>query len=230
MSHDPAQEEYQPTPLEFERLAPGVQLERSRDFLGAMQRRRSVRYFSSEPVPEELIVNAVRAAASAPSGANQQPWTFVVVRDPLVKAAIRAAAEEEERAFYQTGPAEWLAALAPLGTDAVKTHLTDAPYLIVVFAQQFGVRAGADADKVKHYYVRESVGIAAGMLLASLTLAGLATLTHTPSPMGFLAEVLGRPASARAELVIPVGYPAEGATVPRHALVKKPIEQVLVWR
>lgn len=221
---------YQPVPLEFTRLPPAVQLERSRTFLAALLQRRSVRQFSDEPVPEELIVNAVRAAASAPSGANQQPWTFVVVKDPAVKAAIRAAAEEEERAFYQTAPADWLGALAPLGTDAVKTHLTDAPYLIVVFAQQSGQGPGGATDKVKHYYVRESVGIAAGMLLSSLTLAGLVTLTHTPSPMGFLAQVLGRPPNERAELVIPVGYPAADATVPLHALEKKPLEQVLVWR
>ncbi len=224
---------YEPVPLVFERLTRAQQLQRSRAFLDTMTARRSCRFFRDEAVDEELIVNAIRAAGSAPSGANQQPWTFVVVRDAETKAHIRAAAEEEERAFYESGPAEWRRALAPLGTDAVKSHITDAPYVIVVFAQTFGLFLDAETGahvKQKHYYVRESVGIACGLLIASLTHAGLATLPHTPSPMGFLASLLGRPDSERAELLLPVGLPAEGATVPKHALAKKSLEEILVWR
>lgn len=178
-------------------------------------------------------MNAVRAAGTAPSGANQQPWTFVVVRDPATKAALRAAAEDEERTFYESGPAEWRAALAPLGTDAVKHHITDAPYVIAVFAQTYGLAWDSETGtfaKTKHYYVRESVGIACGLLIASLTFAGLATLPHTPSPMGFLGKLLERPENERAELLVPVGFPADDATVPKHALAKKALDEILVWR
>lgn len=222
---------YEPIPLEFQRLEPAQQLQRSREFLTAMEARRTVRFFSSEPVDPTLIDNAIRTAGTAPSGANQQPWTFVVVADPAVKARLREGAEAEEKEFYTSGPAEWHAALAPLGTDAVKAHITDAPFVIVVFAQTYG--QGTDphtgqAVRTKHYYVRESVGIASGLLIASLTLAGLATLTHTPSPMGFLNSILGRPDNERAELLIPVGYPAADAVVPRHALNKKPLSEILV--
>ena len=224
---------YEPVPFVFERLTPSEQLRRSRAFLATMKARRSCRFFRDEAVDEELIVNAVRAAGTAPSGANQQPWTFVVVKDARTKAQIRAAAEEEERAFYESGAAEWRRALAPLGTDAVKAHITDAPFVIVVFAQSFGVSPDAETGalvKQKHYYVRESVGIACGLLIASLTYAGLATLPHTPSPMGFLASLLGRPENERAELLLPVGLPAEGATVPKHALAKKSLEEIFIWR
>lgn len=227
---------YEPVPLQFQRLSPPEQQRRSREFLAAMAARRTVRFFSSEPVDPELIANAVRTAGTAPSGANQQPWTFVVVSDPEVKARLRAGAEAEEREFYQSGPPEWHAALAPLGTDAVKAHITDAPFVIVVFAQTYGYAPdstpGATGDtprgRIKHYYVRESVGIASGLLIASLTLAGLATLTHTPSPMAFLNDILGRPDNERAELLIPVGYPAKDAVVPQHALQKKPLSEILV--
>lgn len=198
-----------------------------------MAGRRSCRFFARDPVPRELIVNAVRAAGTAPSGANQQPWTFVVVESLETKQAIREAAEAEERDFYESGPAAWRAALAPLGTDAVKSHITDAPYVIVVFARTHETLidpATNEPSSSKNYYVRESVGIACGLLLASLTHAGLATLTHTPSPMAFLAKLLGRPENERAELLIPVGLPARDATVPRHALEKKPIADILVWR
>jgi nitroreductase len=217
-------------PLFFERLSPERQRELSREFLASMKTRRSVRAFSSEPVPLELIENAVRAAASAPSGANQQPWRFVVVKDAEVKRRIREAAEAEEKENYERRfPDEWLQALAPFGTDWHKDFLEIAPYLIVVFRIDYGVREGdAEEQKVKHYYVQESVGIACGFLLAALHWCGLATLTHTPSPMGFLAEILERPKNERPYLLIPVGYPADGATVP--AIDKKPVYDVMIVR
>jgi iodotyrosine deiodinase len=190
-----------------------------------MSERRSVRAFSPEPVDERLVLNAIAVATTAPSGAHQQPWTFVLVNDPDVRARIREAAEVEERRSYagRLG-AEWLAALRPLGTDEHKPHLTDAPFLIVVFAQRYYLdeRTG---DKHKHYYVDESVGIAVGMLLTALHLAGLAALTHTPNPMRFLAEILNRPRNEKAFVVIPVGYPADDATVPD--LTRKPLDHVL---
>lgn len=224
----PAQPQYEP--LAFERLSPDEQRARSREFLARMRTRRTVRHFSTEPVPFELIENAIAVAGSAPSGANQQPWTFVVVGDPEVKRRIRAAAEAEEKASYERRmSAEWLDALAPLGTDWRKPHLEDAPYLIVVFRQAYGLRADpatGETVKVKHYYSEESVGIAVGMLLCSLHLAGLATLTHTPSPMGFLSEILARPPNERPFVVIPVGYPADGAQVP--VIAKKPLGEIMV--
>lgn len=198
-------------------------------FLDVMGRRRSVRDFATTPVPRQLVVDAVRAAALAPSGANQQPWTFVLIGDqPALRARIREAAEAEEREGYEHRMSpEWLEALEPLGTDWHKTHLTDAPWLIVVFEQAYGIRLEGDQrHKVKHYYVRESVGIAVGFLLAALTHAGLATLTHTPSPMGFLREILGRPENERAYVVIPVGHPAADATVPD--ITRKPLDDILV--
>jgi nitroreductase len=195
-----------------------------------MRTRRTVREFSTEPVLFELIENAIRAAATAPSGANQQPWTFVVVSDPDIKRRIRIAAEAEEKDSYERRMSdEWLEALAPLGTDWHKPMLEDAPYLIVVFRQAYGLRpdpATGEVRKVKHYYSEESVGIAVGLLLASLHLAGLATLTHTPSPMAFLAEICQRPENERAFVLIPVGYPAAGARVPR--IDKKEIGKVMV--
>lgn len=219
------------TPLAFERLPPAEQLAQSRAFLARMRSRRSVRQFSTEPVPLELVENAVATAATAPSGANQQPWTFVVVADPALKQQIRAAAEAEERESYEHRMSEeWKAALAPLGTDWHKPHLEDAPHLIVVFQQVYGLEADADGQprKIKHYYTTESVGIAVGLLLASLHLAGLATLTHTPSPMGFLSDVLERPPNERAYVVIPVGYPATDAQVP--VIARKPLRDVLIVR
>lgn len=228
-STDAMAADYRPVPLRFERLEPDEQLRRSRAFLETVRRRRSVRFFSDEPVPFELIENAIRAAGSAPSGANQQPWTFVVATDPEVRGRIRAEAEREERRFYEGNAAEWLEALAHLGTDWHKEHLTTAPYLIVVFAQVYGLRhdpAGGGITKVKHYYVQESVGIACGLLLASLAHAGLAALTHTPSPMAFLAGILGRPEHERPYVVIPVGYPTAGCVVPD--ITKKPLDEILV--
>ncbi|HSI98633.1 MAG TPA: nitroreductase family protein [Gaiellaceae bacterium] len=212
-------------PLEFERLPEEEQLARSRRFLESMRRRRTVREFSREPVPFELVENAVATAGTAPSGAHQQPWTFVVVSDPRLKRRIRVAAEEEERRSYESRmPDEWLEALRPLGTDWRKPHIEDAPYVVIVFEHAYGVRA--DGTKVKHYYVRESVGIAVGLLLVSLHEAGLSTLTHTPSPMGFLRELLGRPESERPYVVVPVGYPADGCTVPD--LARKELDAILV--
>jgi iodotyrosine deiodinase len=210
-------------PLRFERLERKEQRRRSRAFLTLMRRRRSVRHFSTEPVPRELVVSALRVAATAPSGANQQPWKFVVVSDPAVKAEIRAAAEREEELLYrQRASEEYLQAIEPIGTDWIKPHLTDAPYLIAVFEQAWSL--DDDGAKRKHYYVRESVGIAVGFLIAALHDGGLATLTHAPSPMGFLNEILARPAGERPFLLIPVGYPAEDATVP--ALAKKRFSDV----
>jgi nitroreductase len=215
---------YAPVPLEYRRLAEEEALGRSRSFLELMRRRRSVRHFSSEPVPFELVRNAVETAATAPSGAHQQPWTFVVVSDEELKRRMRAAAEEQERRNYeQRMSAEWIAALRRLGTDWPKPHIEEAPYVIVVFEQTYGL----DGErKIKHYYARESVGIAVGFLLASLHTAGLAALTHTPSPMGFLRDVLGRPANERAFVLIPVGYPVEACEVPD--LQRKRLDDVLV--
>ena len=214
-------------PLEFTRYPEAEQLARSRRFLEEMGRRRTVRHFSREPVAFELVENAVATAGTAPSGAHQQPWTFVVAADPELKRRIREAAEEEERRSYESRmPNEWLEALRPLRTDWRKPHIEDAPYLVVVFEQVYGVLP--DGTKVKHYYVRESVGIAVGLLLASLHQAGLATLVHTPSPMGFLREILERPAHERPYVLIPVGYPARDCSVPD--LERKPIDEILVRR
>ena len=190
-----------------------------------MQTRRSIRHFSPDPVEPELIENAIRTAGSAPSGANQQPWTFVVVTSDQTKPALREAAEREEKLLYRERASdEYLEAIRPIGTNAVKPHVTDAPVLIVVFEQAWRLE---DGEKRKHYYVRESVGIAVGLLIASLHAAGLATLTHAPSPMGFLKEILGRPENERPFLLIPVGYPAADAEVPD--LTKKTLEEIAVF-
>ncbi|MGH9555107.1 MAG: nitroreductase family protein [Terriglobales bacterium] len=194
-----------------------------------MLQRRSIRHFSPDPVPFSLIETAVRTAASAPSGANQQPWRFVVVSDPEIKRQIREAAEAEEREFYeQRAPNEWLEALAPLGTDWHKEFLEVAPWLIVVFRADYALSAGSNGEELKHkhYYVMESVGLACGFLLAALHHAGLGTLTHTPSPMGFLSRILNRPKNEKPYLLIPVGYPAENARVP--VIEKKPLAEVMV--
>jgi iodotyrosine deiodinase len=228
---DAHETDYDPIPLEYRRLPIAESVARSEAFLATMRTRRSVRLFSTDAVPYELIENAVAAAATAPSGANQQPWTFVVITDPVIKRRIRETAEAEERDFYDHHiTPEWRAALAPLGTDFHKSHLTDAPYLVVVFAQAFGLEQLPDGTErqFKHYYTPESVGIAVGFFLASIAHAGLVALTHTPNPMAFLAEILHRPRNERAYVVIPVGYPAENATIPKHALLKKPLERVLI--
>ncbi len=196
---------------------------RAEAFEASMRARRSVRDFAATPVPRTIIESAIRTAGRAPSGANKQPWTFVAVGDPALKRRIRDAAEAEERAFYGgRAPQAWLADLAPLGTDAEKPFLETAPWLIAVFARTYG--ALADGRREKHYYVKESVGIATGFLLAALHTAGLATLTHTPSPMGFLREVLERPANEQAYVLVVTGVPAAGATVPR--IEKRPLDQI----
>lgn len=223
---DPLAGPYRPVPFEPEPIEPATAAARQRAFLDSMRRRRSVRRFSTRPVDPLLIERAIATAGTAPSGAHAQPWTFVVVADPQVKAAIRAAAEaEEQRSYAERMPDEWLAALRRLGTDEVKTHLTDAPFVVVVFAQGHH-RSPDGAYTRKHYYVTESVGIAVGLLLASLQQAGLATLTHTPSPMGFLAEICGRPPNERPYLVIPIGHAADDAVVPD--IDRKPLDDILV--
>ena len=217
---------FRPVPHEHDHIEADAAVERSRDFLAHMRRRRSIREFSPAPVPVELLENAIATAGTAPSGANQQPWTFVVVTDPLVKAKIRAAAEQEEKLLYERrATQEYLDAIEPIGTDWHKPHITDAPYVIAVFEQPWGY--DENGEKRKHYYVRESVGIAVGFLLASLHAAGLATLTHSPAPMGFMSEILGRPENERPLLLIPVGYPADGATVP--TLAKKPLDEISIF-
>lgn len=208
-------------------------IQRAQAFREKLSSRRSCRYFDDTPVPKEIIEAAILAGGSAPNGANHQPWHFAVVSSPDIKKSIRAAAEEEEREFYgaDTGNAkasdEWLDALNPLGTDQDKPFLETAPWLIVVFAQRKG---GIEEDgKTQNYYVNESVGLACGMLITTLHEAGLATLTHTPSPMGFLRNICGRPAEEKPVMIIVVGHPAKDATVPTHALRKKPLEQVSSW-
>lgn len=197
-----------------------------RAFLEYMRKRHSVRQFSPRPVPVEIIETCVAVAGTAPSGANHQPWHFVVVGDPALKARIRDGAEEEERAFYGGGAGdEWLAALEPIGTGVEKPHLTDAPWLIVVFAQRYGVTK--DGVRYKNYYVPESVGLATGFLIAALHQAGLVCLEHTPNPMKFLNGLLGRPDHEKPVMILPVGWPAEGATVPAVAKRKKPLGAIL---
>lgn len=214
-------------PLALARRTPEEMAARARDFRTLMAARRTVRDFSARPVSRELIEDCVMTAASAPSGANQQPWTFVCISDPSVKQRIRLAAEEEERAFYNDrASAEWLEALAPLGTDAEKPFLETAPWLIAIFAQRWGEKPGG--KRVKHYYVPESVGIATGFLIAALHNAGLATLTHTPAPMGFLNEICDRPENEKATILLVAGYPAEDANVPD--IRRRRAGDVIVWR
>ena len=205
---------------------PEEMLERSRRFAVEMQRRRTVRQFTDRPVPRAILDACLEAAGTAPSGANQQPWHFVVVSDAAVKRQIRLAAEEEEARFYETAPAEWLAALAPLGTDAQKPYLEVAPYLIAIFAERYGTTASG--ERQPHYYVMESVGIATGILITALHHAGLATLTHTPNPMGFLNQLLGRPAAERPVMLLVAGYPAADAVVPN--IHRKPLASIVTYR
>ncbi len=199
---------------------------RAAAFYDEIKRRRTVRDFSNRPVPRAIIDACVRAAGSAPSGANMQPWHFVVVSDPAIKRRIRIEAEKEEHEFYRhKAPPEWLDALAPLGTDEHKPFLETAPYLIAIFAESYGELP--DGRKVKHYYAQESVGIATGLLIAAVHHAGLASLTHTPSPMGFLNTILARPARERPFLLLVVGYPSANATVP--AIGRKPLEDIATF-
>jgi len=213
--------------LDFKPRSEAEMCTRASEFRTLMKARRTVRDFSDRPVPRQIIEDAVMTAAGAPSGANQQPWTFACISNPAVKSKIRAAAEEEEREFYKGGktPEEWLDALGPLGTDEHKPFLETAPWLIVIFGQRYGI--AADGSHVKHYYVPESVGIAMGFLIAALHHAGLATLTHTPSPMGFLNEICGRPANEKPYVLLVAGYPAEDCTVP--VIAKKKLEEVSTW-
>lgn len=216
---------YPQIPYVPERVSDEERLHAARTFLTVARRRRTVRDFSPEPVSAEILRLAIEAAASAPSGANQQPWTFVVVTNPAIKRQIREGAEKEEYENYHGRmPEEWLRALAPLQTDWHKEFLEIAPVLIVVFKQDYGI--DADGRHVTHYYVNESVGIACGFLLAALNAAGLATLTHTPSPMGFLREILGRPKNEKPYLLIPAGYPAPDCRVPD--IHKKPLDQIMI--
>jgi nitroreductase len=217
----------------LERLSDDAACARARAMADRLSQRRTCRDFAPDPVPRAVIEAAIRAAGSAPSGANHQPWHFAVIASPEKKRAIREAAEAEERRFYGADGGdpkageEWLAALADLGTDADKPFLEIAPYLIVVFAQRKG--GIAEDGQTQNYYVNESVGIACGMLIATLHEAGLATLTHTPSPMGFLRQVCGRPEWEKPVMIVVAGHPAPDATVPAHALKKKPLEQIASW-
>lgn len=206
-------------------LSPDQATKASKDFLAYMQKRHSVRDYATSPVPREIIENIIATAASAPSGANRQPWHFVAVADPDMKAQIRAAAEEEEKSFYQGGAGdEWLSALEPIGTGVEKPHLTDAPWLIVVFAERYGLNS--DGSRYKNYYINESVGIALGFLIAAIHNAGLVCLEHTPNPMKFLNTLCNRPINEKPVMVIPVGYPTETATIPAAAKQKKPLDKV----
>ncbi len=207
--------------------ASGEMTARAAAFRREVAARRTVRDFSDRPVPLEVLRECIRAAGTAPNGANRQPWHFVVVSDPETKSRIRTAAEAEERAFYrEVAPREWLDALADLGTDEHKPFLETAPHLIVIFAERFAV--GADGGRIHNYYVQESVGIATGILITALHRAGLATLTHTPSPMNFLNRILGRPSNERPFLILVTGHPARDALVPD--IAKKPLEEIATFR
>lgn len=213
-------------PLEFQYFPLEEMQQRSLDFYYEMKRRRTVRQFSERPVPRSIIENCLLAAGTAPNGANQQPWHFAVVSDSEVKHRIRVAAEAEEYEFYHDrAPQEWLDALKPFATNEYKPYLDIAPYLIAIFAQSYGV--APDGERIKHYYVNESVGIATGLLIAGLHHCGLATLTHTPSPMNFLNEILGRPNHERPFLLLVTGYPADDAVVPD--ITKKPLDQIATF-
>jgi iodotyrosine deiodinase len=202
-------------------------LERAREYYDLMENRRSVRHFSPDPVPRELIELAIATASTAPSGAHRQPWSFVAVNEPDIKHEMRVAAEVEERKSYEGGrmPPEWLEALAPLGTDWHKPYLETVPWIVVVFEQVHGV--APDGHAIKNYYVKESVGIACGLFVAALHNMGLATLTHTPSPMGFLSTILDRPRNEKPYVLFPIGYPADDAVVPE--LRRKSIDEVATW-
>ncbi|MEM6992159.1 MAG: nitroreductase family protein [Myxococcota bacterium] len=218
---------YAHVPFSPERVPEGEVVDRGRAFFEELDQRRSVRHFSDEPVPREAIELAVRTASTAPSGAHRQPWRFVVIDDPALKTQIRGAAEHEEKISYEGGrmPPDWIEALAPLGTSWEKPYLETAPYIVVLFEEIHSFHE--DGRKRKNYYVRESVGIAAGLFIAALHRMGLATLTHTPSPMGFLTKLLGRPKNERPFILFPVGYPSSDATVPD--IQRKPLADVIAW-
>jgi nitroreductase len=218
---------YTQIPLpDYQEYLPEEMRRRSTSFLENMRRRRTVRQFSERPVPRQVIEDCLLAAGTAPNGANLQPWHFVVVGDPEIKRQIRQGAELEEHEFYtKRAPKEWLKALEPFGTDENKPYLEIAPYLIIIFAKSYGLLP--DGNRVKNYYVAESVGIATGMLITAIHNAGLASLTHTPSPMGFLNKILNRPQNERPYLILVVGYPAQDARVPE--IEKQPLHEVATF-
>jgi iodotyrosine deiodinase len=218
---------YQPLPLpDRVQMEDADALASAERFLAYSRKRHSVRDYSPRPVPEAVISACIAAAGTAPSGANHQPWHFVAISDPVMKARIREGAEDEERAFYAGAAGdEWLAALEPIGTGVAKPHLTDAPWLIVVFAQRYGVTQ--DGTRYKNYYVPESVGIATGLLITAIHCAGLVCLEHTPNPMKFLGPLCGRPDHEKPVMILPVGYPADNATVPAVAKRKKPLSEIM---
>lgn len=219
--------EYRSIPYKFQRLSVEEMSQRGASLFDNLDTRRSVRDFSPEPVPRHLIETAIRTASTAPSGAHRQPWTFVVVGDAATKARIRQAAEHEERQNYEGGrlPAEWREALAPLGTDSDKSYLETVPWIVVLFEQRYALTS--DGETLKNYYVKESVGIAAGLFIAALHTMGLATLTHTPSPMAFLSRILERPENERPFVLFPIGFPAHGCQVPD--LQRKTLDEVAVF-
>lgn len=221
--------EYQPVPLpDYRELAVEEMRARAKAFYDEIRTRHTVRDFSPRPVPRDIIETCIRAAGTAPNGANHQPWHFAVIGDPALKKRIREAAEVEEQAFYAgRGGAEWLAALAPLGTDAEKPFLEEAPWLICIFGERRS--RSADGVRRKNYYVPESVSIASGFLIAALHRAGLATLTHTPNPMSFLNELCGRDPHDKPYILMVVGFPKDDATIPAHAMDKKPIEEIATF-
>ena len=221
--------DYDPVPLASKaQLTSAEGLERSSQYLETMSSRRTVRQFSDQPVPKDIIDTAIRAAGTAPSGANHQPWHFVCIRDPNIKREIRLAAEAEERAFYAGKAGDnWLQDIGPLGTDAQKPFLETAPWLIAIFSERYGL--DANGSKRKNYYISESVGIATGFLISALHTAGLATLTHTPSPMKFLNTILKRPANERPFILMVVGYAAPNAKVPRAATIKKSFHEIATF-
>ena len=209
----------------YDRLSESEMRTKIEAFRESLSRRRSIRMFSPDPVPQDIIETAIRAAGSAPSGANHQPWHFVAISDQQTKIKIRTAAEEEERKFYQQrAPKDWLDALAPLGTDEHKPFLEVAPWLIAVFAQRSSETT--TGDRKKNYYVTESVGLATGMLITALHNVGLGTLTHTPAPMEFLTQICGRPKTEKPFVLLVVGYPADQCQVPAHALIKKELSEI----
>ena len=213
-------------PLKFKRQKEDEMVGEAESFYHRLQSRRTVREFASDPVPADVIRHAILSAGTAPSGANMQPWHFAVTTDPVLKRKVRIEAEKEEQAFYDGGGGdEWLSALEPIGTGPHKPHLEDAPWLIVVFAQRWGVFD--DGSRFKNYYVPESVGISCGFLISALHQAGLSILTHTPNPMKFLNEALGRPKSEKPVMIMAVGHAAENATVPEVAKIKKPLNEIL---
>lgn len=218
--------DYQPIPLTYQRYSAEQMIERARQFYDDIRTRRSVRDFSDETVPEEVIRSAILAAGTAPNGANMQPWHFVAISDPAVKRKIREAAEAEERAFYaERASEEWLDALNHLGTDDQKPFLESASHLIVIFLKKFSY--DDQGEKLKNYYTSESVGIATGFLIDALHHAGVATLTHTPSPMKFLNQILARPVDERPYMILVAGYPADGCEVPK--IEKKPLEEIATF-